>query len=78
MKLEELASTLDLERVKADGDAHKKKIAILETKKNDLQTLQEETSSLSERIAGLKADIANQKKKLMPLVSTSNVPVRSL
>ena len=63
MKLEELASTLDLEKAKADCDGHKKKIAILETKKNDLQTLQEETSSLSERIARLKAEVANQEKK---------------
>ena len=63
MKLEELASGLDLEKAKAETNAHKKKIFALETKKNDLQTLQEETSSLSEKIAGLKAEIANQEKK---------------
>ena len=63
VKLEELASSLDLEKAKAETNAHKKKIFVLETKKNDLQTLQEETSSLSEKIAGLKAEIANQEKK---------------
>ena len=36
---------------------------ILETEKNDLRALQEETSSLFEKIAGLKAEIANQEKK---------------
>ena len=63
VKLEELVSSLDLEKAKAETNAHKKKIIIFETKKNDLQALQEETSSLSERIAGLKAEIANQEKK---------------
>lgn len=63
MKLEELVSTRDLEKAKAEGNEYKKKIKVLETKKNDLQALQEETSSLSERIAVLKAEIANQEKK---------------
>ena len=63
VKLEELVSSLDLEKAKAETNANKKKIIILETKKNDLQALQEETSSLSERITGLKAEIANQEKK---------------
>ena len=56
-------SSLDLEKAKAETNAHKKKIITFETKKNDLQALQEETSSLSEKIAGLKAEIANQEKK---------------
>ena len=63
MKLEELVSSLDLEKAKAETNAHKKRIMILETEKNDLRALQEETSSLFEKIAGLKAEIANQEKK---------------
>ena len=63
MKLEELASSLDLENTKAETTSFQNKITALETKKNDLQALQEETSSLSEKIALLKAQIQDQEKK---------------
>ena len=63
VKLEELASTLDLQSVKAETTEYQNKITALETKKNDLQSLEEETSSLSEKIAGLKAQIDDEEKK---------------
>ena len=59
----ELASTLDLQSVKAETTEYQNKITVLETKKNDLQSLEEETSSLSEKIAGLKAQIDDEEKK---------------